>query len=79
MSRRSSNNQASKIDSSEGLAQHFGCRGDDGEHRLEEKVFQLQETLKTFRAEVDLKMTIMEQILTTRNGEALRNHHLKSI
>jgi len=44
-----------------------GGGGCDGELGLEDKVLQLQETLKTFRAEVDLKMTIMEQILTTRN------------
>jgi len=35
---------------------------------LEDKVIQLEETLKKFRAEVDMKMSIMEQVLTTRNG-----------
>jgi hypothetical protein len=35
---------------------------------LEGKVELLENALSTLRAEVDLKMGIMEKILTTRNG-----------
>jgi len=35
---------------------------------LEGKVVLLEKTLNAFRAEMDMKMRIMERILTTRNG-----------
>jgi len=34
-----------------------------------DKVDLLENTLNVFRAEVDMKLKIMQQILTTRNGE----------
>jgi len=37
-----------------------------GHLRLENKVSDLENTLKTFRAEVDMKMKIMEQILAIK-------------
>jgi len=48
----------------------MGVSGEDGQERnLSEKVLHLEQTLKIFRAEVDMKMKIMEQILNTRNGK----------
>jgi len=38
-----------------------------------EKVDQLESTLKVFRAEVDMKLKIMQQILSNRNGNKKRN------
>jgi len=35
-----------------------------------EKVDHLEKTLTTFRSEVNMKLQIMQQILTTRNGKA---------
>ena len=36
-----------------------------------EKVNMFEKTLSVFRAEVDMKLQIMQQILTTRNGNIL--------
>jgi len=48
----------------------MGVGSEDGqESNLSEKVLHLEQTLKIFRAEVDMKMKIMEQILNTRNGK----------
>jgi len=46
----------------------YGDAEDGHGSSLSGKVLQLEQTLKIFRAEVDMKMKIMEQILTTRNG-----------
>lgn len=47
--------------------------GSSVEYDLEEKVFRLQESLNTFRSEVDMKMKIMEQVLTSRSGKLKGN------
>jgi len=36
---------------------------------MEEKVDLLEKTISVFRSEVDMKLRIMHQILTTRNGK----------